>query len=147
MQVKSIFGFVNEDHIGKVMFPPVQVPLLLAFLLSFTCTYCLGLTSVQQKQCCGTHSDMKLICKGMLCSFNSADNDGMPPKIEHLGSTSRISVVMDQEEPIPKIVEGAYFAAELRELLAIGHLVTTRKACTSDFLQTILAQVPELWAA
>ncbi|KAH8960507.1 hypothetical protein BDL97_06G137200 [Sphagnum fallax] len=23
-QVKSIFGFVNEDHIGKVMFPPVQ---------------------------------------------------------------------------------------------------------------------------
>jgi hypothetical protein len=31
--------------------------------------------------------------------------------------------------------------------LAIGHLVATRKACTSDFLQTILAQVPELWAA
>jgi tryptophanyl-tRNA synthetase len=24
VQVKSIFGFVNEDHIGKVMFPPVQ---------------------------------------------------------------------------------------------------------------------------
>ncbi len=54
---------------------------------------------------------------------------------------------MDQEDAIPKIVEGAYFVAELRELLAIGHLVATRKACTSDFLQTILAQVPELWAA
>jgi hypothetical protein len=39
----------------------------------------------------------------------SADNDGMPPEIEHLGSTSRISVVMDQEDAIPKIVEGAYF--------------------------------------
>lgn len=71
----------------------------------------------------------------------------MPPETEHLGSTSRISVVMEQEDAIPKIVEGAYFAAELRELLAIGHLVTTRKACTSDFLQTIPAQVPELCAA
>jgi hypothetical protein len=29
----------------------------------------------------------------------------MPPEIEHLGSTSRISVVMDQEDAIPKIVE------------------------------------------
>lgn len=25
MQVRGIFGFVGEDHIGKVMFPPVQV--------------------------------------------------------------------------------------------------------------------------
>ena len=25
LQVRGIFGFVGEDHIGKVMFPPVQV--------------------------------------------------------------------------------------------------------------------------
>jgi hypothetical protein len=49
--------------------------------------------------------------------------------------------------PFQRLLRVPIFAAELRELLAIGHLVTTRKACTSDFLQTILAQVPELWAA
>lgn len=27
-QVRGIFGFVGEDHIGKVMFPPVQVRFL-----------------------------------------------------------------------------------------------------------------------
>lgn len=35
VQVRGIFGFVGEDHIGKVMFPPVQV--ITSGLCTFSC--------------------------------------------------------------------------------------------------------------
>ncbi|RWW53186.1 hypothetical protein BHE74_00040344 [Ensete ventricosum] len=34
MQVVGIFGFTNEDHIGKISFPPVQVLLQHLSLMS-----------------------------------------------------------------------------------------------------------------
>lgn len=42
LQVRGIFGFVGEDHIGKVMFPPIQVSLFFSpCFLSFFLAACL----------------------------------------------------------------------------------------------------------
>lgn len=46
MQVRGIFGFVGEDHIGKVMFPPVQVITygLHTFSYILTCLDCIKIS-------------------------------------------------------------------------------------------------------